>query len=276
MNLDVVIYGDLTLFDLLVVLIIFLAAALLGKAIAINLRRSLKDKVRQEHIRGIVKVIYLVIFIIALMLVLPILGVRAEGLIVVAGVLGLVIGLASQNVIGNLVAGLFLVIERPLKIGDQVSVEGITGYVEDLRIMSTVIRTYDGIFVRIPNEKIFTTNMSNLVTHVGRRLEYNVGIRYRDDADKAVEIIKNLIDEYPITLKNPQPFIFVSELGTSSVHITVRFWVPSTEWYPAKRELLWKIKKTLEEKGIKVPFPQREVWFNSELVTKGGEGSQSS
>jgi small-conductance mechanosensitive channel len=269
MNLDSVVYGDVTLLDLIIVVLIFVITAFIGKAFSLVIRRSLKDKIAKEHVRSIVKVTYLILILIAVMLVLPILGVDPMGIVVAAGVIGLIIGLASQSVIGNLIAGLFLVIERPLKIGDQVDVEGTKGYVEDVRIMSTVIRTYDGIFVRIPNEKVFTTNISNLVTHVARRLEYTVGIRYRDDADKAVKIIRNVIEEHPITLVNPSQEIFVSELGNSSVDITVRFWIPSTEWYPVRRELLWRIKKTLEENGIKVPFPQREVWFKSELVTKG-------
>jgi small-conductance mechanosensitive channel len=276
MNWDIVLFGNVTLIDLLVVVLILVVAVLIGKAIALNLRRSLKDKVKKEHLRSITKVIYTIIMVFAFILILPILGIDPSGLLVAAGFLGLVIGLASQSVIGNLVAGIFLVVERPLKVGDQVDVEGKMGYVEDVRIMSTIIRTYDGVFVRIPNEKVFTTNISNLVTHVARRLEYVVGIRYRDDADKAVAIIKDIIDKHPITLKNPQPNVYVRELGNSSVDIMVRFWVPSPEWYPVRRELLWKIKTTLEENDIFVPFPQREVWFKNELESKIMETSKPS
>lgn len=275
MNLDIILFGDLTLLDLIIIIFIFLIAMIIAKAISLYLRRTLKEKVRKEHLRGIIKVIYAVIFLIAFISILPILGVDATGIAVAAGFLGLVIGLASQSVIGNLIAGIFLVVERPLKVGDQVMVEGTYGYVEDVRIMSTTIRTYDGIFVRIPNEKVFTTNIANLVTHAARRLEYDVGIRYSDDADKAVEIIKKIIDDYPLTLKNPEPYVFVDNLGNSSVDVKVRFWIPSPEWYQVKRALLWKIKKTLEENGIRVPFPQREVWFNSELETKAIKGSKS-
>ncbi|UCG68730.1 MAG: mechanosensitive ion channel family protein [Thermoplasmata archaeon] len=276
MNWDFVVFGDLTLLDLFLVFLILLAAMIIGKAFALNLRRSLKDKVKKEHQRSIIRITYLIIIIFALILILPILGVDPSGLLVVAGFLGLVIGLASQSVIGNLVAGIFLVIEKPMKVGDQVEVEGKMGYVEDVKIMSTIIRTYDGIFVRIPNEKVFTTNISNLVAHPARRLEYVVGIRYRDDADKAVAIIKDIIDNYPITLKNPEPTVYVKELGNSSVDIMVRFWVPSPEWYPVRRELLWKIKTNLEENDIFVPFPQREVWFKNELESKIIEGSKPS
>ncbi len=268
MNLDTVLFGDLTVSKLLVIILVLILSMLIGKAISLYIRRSLKDRVKKEHQRSIVRITYIIIIIFALFLILPILGIDPSGLVVAAGFLGLVIGLASQSVLGNLIAGIFLVIEKPMKIGEQVEVEGKMGYVEDLRIMSTIIRTYDGVYVRIPNEKVFTTNISNLVAHPTRRLEYIVGIRYRDDADRAVTIINDIIDSYPISLKNPEPSVYVRELGDSSVDIMVRFWVPSPEWYPVRRALLWKIKTTLEENDIKVPFPQREVWFNSELSTR--------
>jgi small-conductance mechanosensitive channel len=118
--------------------------------------------------------------------------------------------------------------------------------------------------VRMPNEKVFTNNITNYVAHVARRFEYVVGIRYSDDADKAIEIIKNLIEEHPLTLKNPQPQVFVDNLGDNAVQIIVRPWAPSTEWYGVKMELLWKIKKALEREGIEIAFPQRTVWFANE------------
>jgi small-conductance mechanosensitive channel len=274
-NLDTVLFGDITVFELLVVILVLVLSMLIGKAISLYIRRSLKDRVKKEHQRSIVRITYIIIMIFALFMILPILGIDPSGLVVAAGFLGLVIGLASQSVLGNLIAGIFLVIEKPMKIGDQVDVEGKMGYVEDVKIMSTIIRTYDGVYVRIPNEKVFTTNISNLVAHPARRLEYTVGIRYRDDADNAVAIIKNIINDYPITLKNPEPSVYVRELANSSVDIMVRFWVPSPEWYPVRRALLWKIKTTLEENDIKVPFPQREVWFNSELSTREAEGHKA-
>ena len=274
-NLDIVVYGNVTLFDLILVIMIFIIAFIIGKIISINLRRALKEKVSKEHQRSIGKVVYVVLIIIAFMAVLPILGVDPSGIVIAAGFLGLVIGLASQSILGNLIAGLFLVVERPLKVGDQVEVEGVTGYVEDVRIMSTVIRTYEGVFVRIPNETIFTSKIANLVAHPARRVEWVVGIRYRDDADKAVSVIKQVISEHPFTLVKPKPEVFVKELANSSVDIMVRVWLPSTEWYPVRQELLWRIKVALEDNDIFVPFPQREVWFNSELRTKALEGESA-
>ena len=136
--------------------------------------------------------------------------------------------------------------------------------------MSTTIRQYDGLFVRVPNQKVFTSNITNFVAHVARRFEYVVGIRYSDDADKAIRIIKDLLREHPLTLLNPEPMAFVDSLGDNAVNIMVRAWAPTTEWFGVKTELLWKIKKALENQGIEIAFPQRVVWFGDRQETHPG------
>ena len=220
------------------------------------------------------KVVYYGIIIIAVLAVLPTLGINPSGLLVAGGIAGIVIGIASQSVVSNLISGLFLIIERPMKIGQAVNIAGIAGVVEDIRIISTTLRTFEGLYVRIPNEKVFTTNITNYVEYVARRLEYIVGIRYSDDADKAIGIIQNLHEEHPLTLKSPTPDIFVDNLGDNAVNIIVRIWVPSTEWYGVKKELLWKIKRALEDEGIEIAFPQRTVWFANELRKQEIEKSE--
>jgi small-conductance mechanosensitive channel len=208
-----------------------------------------------------------------LIIILPLLGVKLSGLLVAGGIAGLAIGFASQSVIGNLISGLFLMIERPIAIGNVVNIDGTVGIVEDIRIISTTLRTFDGPFMRVPNQKIFTANITNYAQNVARRFEYVIGIRYSDDADKAIEVIKKLIEEHPLILINPAPMVFVDNLGDNSVNIIVRIWAPATEWFGVKTELLWKIKQALEKEGIEIPFPQRVVWFANELRERGSSGS---
>lgn len=263
--LDYKIYGDLTVGDLLTVLLVMFVAVILAKIVTINVRRALTGKVKRDQLELIVKVIYFGIIIIAFIGITPILGIDLSGLLVAGGIAGIVIGFASQSVVSNFVSGLFLLWERPIKIGDAISVEGVYGMVEDVHVMSTIIRTFDGLYVRIPNEKMFTSNITNLVANVARRVEYVVGISYRSDADKAIEIIKNVLSKEPFVLKEPNPDVFVDSLGESSVNIVVRFWAPTEEWYNLKTKMLWKIKVELEKNGIEIPFPQRVLWFANEL-----------
>lgn len=240
-------------------------SVLIGKILALYLKRSLKEKVAKNHLDIILKATYYSIVVITVVFViLPLLGVAPSSLLVAGSILGLVIGFASQSIVGNLISGLFLIFERPIKLGNQVNIDGNVGIVEDISLISTIIRTFDGLYVRIPNEKVFTTTITNYVANVARRFEYVVGIRYSDDADQAIAIIKDLIEENPLALKNPAPTVFVDNLGDNSVNISVKIWAPATDWYSLKTELLWKIKKTLEDNGIEIAFPQRVVWFQNE------------
>ncbi len=268
------VYQDVTVFDLLFVIFVMVLATIVAKLITTNLRRALIDKMKRDQLELMLKVIYFGIIFIAFVGVLPVLGLNLSGLLVAGGIAGIVLGFASQSVVANLVSGIFLISEKPIKIGDQVNIDGVAGFVEDINILSTVVRTYDGLYVRLPNEKVFTSSITNYVAHVARRFEYVIGIRYSDDAEKAIEIIKGLIEDHPLALKNPEPVVFVDNLGDNSVNIVVRIWAPSTEWYGVKMDLLWKMKSELEKNGIEVPFPQRVVWFANELRADVNEGQK--
>jgi len=261
MILDKIIYDKVTVFNLVMILAVFVAAIIISRMIAFYIRRTLKEKVKQDTLEIVIKIITYSFVSAAIFYALTVLGINLSGLMVAGGVAGVILGFASQGIIGNLISGIFLIIERPIKIGDQVNIDNHTGYVEDIRIISTTIRTYDGLYVRIPNQNIFTSSIINYVNHIVRRFEYIVGIRYSDDADKAIKIIKAVIDDHPFALKNPKPQAFVDNFGDNSVNILVRVWSPISEWYSVKMELLLEIKKALEAEGIEIAFPQRVVWF---------------
>jgi len=261
--LNQIIYADVTWLNLIVALIIFFAALVVSKLLTIQLRRTFKEKMSKEHLEMMAKLISYGILIIALLWIMPTIGIEPSGLMVAGGIVALALGFASQSIIGNLISGLFLMGERPVKIGDQVEISSQRGFVEDIHIISTSIRTHDGLYIRIPNETVFTSSITNYSSNQVRRLDYVIGIRYSDDADKAVQVIKKVIEEHPLTMVNPEAFVFVDDLGDNSVDIVARIWTPTSEWYTVKRELLWNIKVAIESAGIQIPFPQRVLWYGA-------------
>ncbi len=268
------IYKKVSLLDMLLAVLVIAAAVAAARLIAAYMRRALRDRVRKDNLEIAVKVVNWALLAVGAMYALGFLGFKLSGLLVAGGMAGVVVGFASQSIVGNLVSGIFLMIERPVKIGDQVSISEFSGFVEDIRIISTTIRTFDGLFVRIPNEKVFTAPITNYVNHVVRRIDYTVGIRYGDDADRAIAVISGVIDQYPFALKYPEPVVFVETLGDSSVNIAIRIWAPVGQWYGAKKELLWRIKTELEREGMEIPFPQRVVWLaGGPQPGKAGEGA---
>jgi small-conductance mechanosensitive channel len=271
MILDTPVYGNITLWTILIIILILLTIEIAAKFLTLNLKRALADKVKKSELDALLKGVHVGILVLAFLLIYPLVGGELSGLLVAGGFAGLIIGFASQSVVANLVSGIFLIIERPVKIGEEIGIGEIRGYVEDIHFLSTIVRTYDGIYARIPNEKVFTSPIVNYVTNPARRIEHEVGIGYAGDAAQAVSIIRNVAERHPFILKSPPPDIFVKTLGDSSVVIKVRLWVPSQVWNETMQESLILIKQGLDAGGIEIPYPQRVIWLKDQRDGTGKE-----
>ncbi len=250
---------------------VIVALLVLGIGISISLLIKrivyrITIKFMPRDIGGILaKITYYILVIIVVISAFGVLGIDLTGVVLAGGILGIILGFALQSVTSNFVSGLFLFWERPLKIGDLVEIDGRIGRVVDISIMSTRIVGLDGVLIRIPNEKVFQAVISNPSKTIARRIDLVVGISYSSDAEKAYSVIREIVMKHPFVLVYPEPDIFVEELGDSSVNIRVRVWAPTSEWYNVKKELLWSIKKALDQAGIEIPFPQHDLWFRNPL-----------
>ncbi len=217
--------------------------------------------------RNTAKAVYYVIVFVAGASALGALGIDLTGLLVAGGIIGIILGFALQNITANLFSGLFIYWEKPFNPGDLVEINGMHGWVLDISIMSTRILGLDGVKIRIPNQEVFQSRIKNYAASKARRLDFVIGIAYKEDAEKAYKVIKKVLDEHPLVLIDPPPDVFVHELGDSSVNILVRVWVPSKGmlWYKVYKELLWKMKKAITDAGIEIPFIQNDVWFRTPL-----------
>jgi len=275
------IFVSLSDYSILFFRIMFVASVVIismiaGKILSIYLMRALQDKMDRKQLSMLLKLMrYSFVFFVTVFFILPFMGVELSSLLVAGGVLGIILGIAGQSIVANLISGIFLTLERPIKIGDQVNIDNNAGVIEDITFVSTIIRTFDGLYVRLPNDKVFLNNITNYAANVARRFEYVIGITYDSDADKAIGIIKGIIDDDPIAFKNPTPTVFVDKLDDNGVNIFIRIWAPSTEWYSVKTRLLWIIKKTLEENGIKIALPQRTLWFANSMPANPVESGEN-
>src|SRR5665648_1024692 len=138
-----------TIIKIIEIIGILLFTIVIGKLATIRFRRFLKDKISKDHLETILKVIqYGIISTVIIFIIFPVLGIQTSNLLVFGGIAGIVIGFASQSIVSNLISGIFLMTERPIKVGDNVNIDGMPGTVEDINIMSTVIRNYDGLYIR--------------------------------------------------------------------------------------------------------------------------------
>ncbi|ADT84956.1 mechanosensitive ion channel family protein [Thermococcus barophilus] len=216
------------------------------------------------------KLFYYSLLTVAFLIALNIAGFTGKltTIIAAAGITGIILGFSAQTVIANFISGIFMYFDKPLKIGDPVEVAGYSGVVNDIRILSTRIRTWDGVLVRIPNEKVFNSEIKNLQKFPARRVDVIIGIAYKEDVSRAIEVIKKTLEEMPLVLAEPEPAVYVDELADSSVNIYVKAWAPSEKWFDVRSTILEKLKKALEREGIEIPFPQRVNWFAEELRVK--------
>jgi len=240
-----------------------LAVMLLGAVVAVIvrsiMRRNLSHRLPPYIYRPLESLVFYLLLAIAGIAALAPFGVNPSALLVAGGFAGIVVGLAAQNTLGNLVAGVMLLIEQPLRVGDPVSVAGVSGVVANISVFSTEIRTWDGPLVRIPNSTVFNEMITNYIKVRARRVELLVGIHYKSDIERARKALMELMQEHPFCLVNPGPEAFVEEYGDSSVVIRARCWAPPQAWFATKVELMTRIKETLDSAGVVIPYPQRDL-----------------
>jgi len=253
--------------DVLLFFVGIIAAYIIGLAISHHLRVRMSHRLKKDQLDILTGVIRVALILVAIGISLPGLLDLSVTIIIVAFVAVIaIIGLSSQKVISNMVAGLALLYESPFATGDFISTDGVSGTVVSVRLFSVRIRTTDGIYVHIPNDQIYSTTVSNNQANVAVRFVYSVGIRYQDDVKRAQEIIGKILEDYTFVLKNPAPAVFVSDITSDSIVLTIRVWFPSN-WKLTRDDvslstaILPRIKDSLETAGIEMPYAQRVVWF---------------
>jgi len=253
--------------DIFIFFVAIIIAYILGVIISHHIRVRMSHRLKKDQLDILTGIIRVVLIIIAIGISIPgILDLSVTIILIALVAVIAIIGVSSQKVISNMVAGLALLYESPFATGDFISTGGVSGTVVSVRLFSVRIRTTDGIYVHIPNDQIYSTTVSNCHANVARRYVYSVGIRYQDDVKKAVVIIGKILEEYTFILKNPAPSVFVSDISADSVILTIRAWFPSN-WKLTRddislsTEILPQIKEALEAAGIEMPYAQRVVWF---------------
>ncbi|MBT8344943.1 MAG: mechanosensitive ion channel [Desulfofustis sp.] len=197
------------------------------------------------------------------------LGINTGSFLAVVGAAGLAIGLALKDSLANFSAGVMLILFRPFKVGDAVTVAGETGAVEEITIFNTVMNTPDNQRKIIPNGLITSGTITNITANDTRRIDMVFGIGYEDDIKSAEQVFTEMIKAEPRVLSDPAPTIAVAELADSSVNFVVRPWVRTVDYWNVKFELTEKIKLALDEAGISIPFPQQDVHMHQ--VVQDGE-----
>ncbi|MDF1750940.1 MAG: mechanosensitive ion channel [Alphaproteobacteria bacterium] len=224
-------------------------------------RRSLG---KYQRIDGTLKPLFasLVRYLIVIITIIAILnqfGVQTASIIAILGAAGLAIGLALQGTLQNIAAGIMLLILRPFRVGDFVEAGPVSATVDEIGLFTTQFTTADGVYVSCPNSSIWNSKVTNYSRNGQRRMDLVIGISYSDDIGQAMDILNGLMTKDDRVLKDPAPQCMVTTLGDSSVNITMRFWARSADFWAVKWDMTRWSKEKIEEAGLSIPFPQRDM-----------------
>ena len=233
-----------------------LVTRMLVRALGRLLQKQEVDETLQRFTCNLVRIGLLVFVIIA---AVSALGIQTASLIAVLGAAGLAIGLALQGSLSNFAAGVLIVLFRPYKVGDWVEAAGTAGSVEEVQILTTVLRTGDNRRVIVPNSQIMNSVITNYSANDTRRVDLVIGVGYTDDLDKVRTTLEELVTADERVLNEPACQIAVSELADSSVNFIVRPWVATSDYWGVFFDLTEAVKKRFDAEGISIPFPQHDV-----------------
>ena len=187
------------------------------------------------------------------------LGINTASILTVVGAMGLAVGLALKDSFSHFASGILIVVFRPFTIGDYIKVEGLEGFVEEIGLFHTTLKTMDNKAIIIPNSSITNTSVINYTKDGKRRVDIVFGIDYGDDIKKAKEIIFSVLHSCEKVLSEPKPDVVVLELGESSVNLQARAWVKTEHYWEVFFYLNEEVKYLFDKNGITIPFPQMDV-----------------
>lgn len=244
---------------LLALIILFISFKVINLVARRITKACEKKKVDKTISRTLIHVFRLGLKIIVAVCMVGFVGIDTSGLTALIASLGVCVGLAVNGALSNLAGGVLIIITRPFRIDDYIEACGYGGTVEEINITQTKLRTPDNKIVYIPNGTLSTSEIVNYSEKDTRRLDLTFSIGYANDFEKAKSILTEICNSHELVLKDPAPFVRVSEHGASSINIATRVWVKSEDYWTVNFDILEAVKKAFDENGIEIPFEQLDV-----------------
>lgn len=221
-----------------------------------TLEKRKVDPAVKSFVSSMVNITLLVLLILS---VVGALGVEMTSFAALLASAGVAIGMALSGNLQNFAGGLVILILRPFKIGDYIEFGGISGTVRSIQIFNTILATPDNKIIFVPNNSIATGTLTNYSREETRRVDFKFAVDYGTDYSKVRKVIERLIAEDSRVLKEPAHFIGLGELADSSINVTVRVWVKSSDYWDVYFSMTEKVYNTFNEEGIEFPFPQLTI-----------------
>ena len=206
------------------------------------------------------RLVYYSVLGLVVMACLNILGLKLGVLLGAAGILTVAVGFASQTSASNLISGLFLIAERHFVVGDVIKIGETTGEVLSIDLLSVKLRTFDNLFVRMPNEEIIKTPVTNLTHFPIRRFDMQIGVAYKEDLGRVKETLMGVARANALCLIDPAPLFIIQGFGDSSMNVQFSVWAQREKWLEMRNTMHVQVKLAFDEAGIEIPFPHRTLY----------------
>ncbi len=239
----------------------------IGRMIARIISRGMRNLMRKQEVDKILEsfvsnLVYWLLMTFVIIAAINQLGIQTTSLIAIMGAAGLAVGLALQGSLSNFAAGVLIVLFRPYRVGDFVEAAGISGSVEQVQILTTILKTPDNKKIIVPNSSIMGSIITNFSANETRRVDLTFGVSYSDDLDKVRSILEEITGADERILKEPECVIKVHQLADSSVNFVCRPWVKTSDYWAVYWDLTEKVKKRFDQEGVSIPFPQQDVYIH--------------
>lgn len=245
------------------VVLLFVGLAKLAKRVIGKILTRFADN--PQIVNLITSVVYIAVTVIGVFIALGVLNLdkTVTSLLAGVGIVGLALGFAFQDIAANFVSGVFLAIRNPISKGDIVETDGVQGVVQDVNLRTTVVRTFDGAMVLVPNREVFNSAITNYSTLGERRVDIPVGVGYDDDLELAERVAQETLDALPMRKEEKPAEVFFTEFGDSSINMTLRFWIDfpgrQVDYLKARSVAIMRIKAAFDEADLNIPFPIRTL-----------------
>lgn len=246
--------------NILLAIVVYIAGRFIIKLInRLMLRTFARQKVElsvQTFLKSFINILLTIILIVS---VISVLGINTTSIAALLASAGVAVGMALSGNLQNLAGGLIILVFKPYKVGDYIEAQGTQGTVREIQIFHTIVTRPDSTLAYVPNGAMSSGLITNYSRNELRRLDFVVGVDYGVDVSRVEEITRRIVDNNPLVLSDPAPFIAVDALAESSVNVLIRVWSKTTDYWKLYYDLRREIYDTYNREGIDFPFPQQTV-----------------
>jgi small-conductance mechanosensitive channel len=258
---QVIPYTEITVSRFSFSIILLILGFIISKYIVYIFKRGiLKTKIPDLTVQFLTHFLSILLYVIVILVFLKSLNFDVDSYIVgISAVIGLVLGMGMQDTFTNLTAGICVAAIRPIDKGEMVIVNGQTGKVRSVGVMSTELLTLDNQLITIPNKLVWGSSIVNMTRMPTRRVSVDVGVSYSSDLEKAIGIALNLMKTHPLVLPEPEPAVVTTELANSAINLQLRAWAKTGDMGTVKSNLTTGVLNAYTKEGIQIPFPQMDI-----------------